>query len=247
MKNLGSVFSLLSNKYGAGQGLFDGGQVNLGPSIAIGWAGFLDVRFMLDSIGVLLLAAMLGAMIGFHPATRRTIDGLHEADMPHVYVMYAVIGAVIGVAVREFGMVVGVVVFGIGGLARFRSTTDSTRDTVRLILVTLIGLITGLGLLHFAVITSLLAFGLIYVFDSNPICRIRIEGMPMDRFSESAELYRKLLNDRHCKIIAEHRSLSKGRIEFIFRLRNGSARNELELAVRSVSADLRGNVDWEMS
>ena len=88
---------------------------------------------------------LLGALIGYHPATRRTIDKLHEADMPHVYVMYAVIGAVIGVAVREFGTVVGVVVFGIGGLIRFRSSTDSTRDTVRLIIVTLAGLIAGLG------------------------------------------------------------------------------------------------------
>ena len=39
--------------------------------------------------------------------------------MPKVYIMYAFIGAVIGVTVREFGMVIGVVVFGIGGLIRF--------------------------------------------------------------------------------------------------------------------------------
>ena len=126
----------------------------------------------------MLLATLLGALIGYHPATRRTIDKLHEADMPHVYVMYAVIGAVIGVAVREFGTVVGVVVFGIGGLIRFRSSTNSTRDTVRLIIVTLAGLIAGLGLLHFAVMITLFAFALIYVFDSSPPFRIRIEGLP---------------------------------------------------------------------
>src|SRR4029077_4153464 len=88
-----------------------------------------------------------------------------EADMPHVYVLYAVIGAVIGVAVREFGTVVGLVVFGIGGLLRFRSVADSTRDTVRLIIVTLAGLTAGLGLLHFAVIVTLFTFALIYVSD----------------------------------------------------------------------------------
>ena len=104
--------------------------------------------------------------------------------------MYAVIGAVIGVAVREFGTVVGVVVFGIGGLIRFRSCTDSTRDTVRLIIVTLAGLIAGLGLLHFAVMITLFAFVLIYVFDTSPPFRIRIEGIAEGRTADCAEAYR---------------------------------------------------------
>jgi len=55
------------------------------------------------------------------------------------------------------------VVFGIGGLTRFRSAADSTRDTVRLIIVTLVGLTAGLGLLHFAVIITLFTSALIYV------------------------------------------------------------------------------------
>ena len=133
---------LQADKAALGQGLFNGAQ---NPSAVLGWDGFLDTRFIADSLGILVLAAVLGAVIGYHPSTRRTIDRLHEADMPHVYVMYAVIGAIIGVAVREFGTVVGVVVFGIGGLMRFKSSTDSTRDTVRLIIVTLAGLIAGLG------------------------------------------------------------------------------------------------------
>ncbi len=142
---------LIADNSGPGQALFDGTHA---PAAALDWSGLTDVRFIANSVGILVLATVLGALIGYHPATRRTIGGLHEADMPHVYVMYAVIGAVIGVAVREFGTVVGVVVFGIGGLIRFRSATDSTRDTVRLIIVTLVGLTAGLGLLHFAVIIT---------------------------------------------------------------------------------------------
>ena len=162
-------------------------------ALVLGWGGFLDVRFILNSLGVLLLATVLGAAIGYHPATRRTIDKLHEADMPHVYVMYAVIGAVIGVAVREFGTVVGVVVFGIGGLIRFRSSADSTKDTVRLIIVTLAGLIAGLGLLHFAVIIIAFAFILIWLFDSSPPFRIRIEGLKWDHCGACAEAYRTIV------------------------------------------------------
>jgi hypothetical protein len=232
------------DKAGAVTGLFDGTQAS--PSTVLGWAGFLDTRFILESVGILLLATLLGALIGYHPATRRTIDKLHEADMPHVYVMYAVIGAVIGVAVREFGTVVGVVVFGIGGLIRFRSSTDSTRDTVRLIIVTLAGLIAGLGLLHFAVMITLFAFVLIYVFDSSPPFRIKVEGLPKGRTSDCAGAYRGILKSHGCGIISEHHSAEKERIEFVFRLPRRGTRDRLDAELRRIAADLRGEVDWEV-
>lgn len=220
--------------------LFEGAQRNLTLPVEIGWAGVLDV-------GILLLAATLGAIIGFHPTTKHTVDNLDEAELAPVYVMYAVIGAVIGVAVREYGTVVGFVVFGIGGLLRFRSATDSTRDTVRLIMVTLAGLIAGLGLLYFAVMTTLLAFALIYFFDSSPACRIRIDGLPMNRAADCANAYREQLKGHRYKIIAENRSFEKKRIEFVVRLPRGGTRGQLELALDAVAADLRGHVDLEVS
>ena len=230
------------NQSGA-QGLFDGQPA---PHVVLGWQGFLDTRFIVNALGVLLLAALLGAAIGYHPATRRTIDRLNEADMPHVYVMYAVIGAIIGVAVHEFGTVVGVVVFGIGGLIRFRSATDSTRDTVRLIIVTLAGLIAGLGLWHFAVIITAFAFGLIWLFDTSPPFRIRIEGLSKGRTLDCAQAYRLILKQHGCSIISEHHSAEKERIEFVFRLPRRSNRETLEAQLLTIAADLRGDVDWEI-
>jgi hypothetical protein len=243
---MGGILLQLPIQAAMGQTLLDGAQGTLVPSAALGWAGFLDLRFMAESFGILLLAALLGAVIGFHPATRRTIDHLEEADMAHVFVMYAVIGAVIGVAVREYGTVVGLVVFGIGGLIRVRSSTDSARDTVRLITVTLAGLIAGLGLLHFAVMTTLFAFALIYIFDTSPACRIRIEGLSMDRAAASAAAYREQLKVHRCKIIAEHRSAEKKRIEFVFRLPRRGTRDQLDAALGVIAVDLRGDVDWEV-
>jgi hypothetical protein len=227
----------------AGQALFDGSHA---PAAALGWSGLLDVRFILSSLGILLLATLLGALIGYHPATKRTIDKLHEADMPHVYVMYAVIGAIIGVAVREFGTVVGVVVFGIGGLIRFRSSTDSTRDTVRLIIVTLAGLIAGLGLLHFAVMITLFAFVLIYFFDTSPPFRIRIEALPKGRTLDCACAYREVLKAHGCSIISEHHSIEKERVEFVFRLPRRSSRMRLDAELCAIAIELRGDVDWEV-
>jgi hypothetical protein len=225
------------------QALFDTSQ---GPLTAVGWAGFRDTQFMANSFGALLLAIVLGAVIGYHPTPPRTVDRLQEADMPKVYIMYAFIGAVIGVTVREFGMVIGFVVFGIGGLMRFRTDTDSTRDTGRLIVVTLAGLIAGLGLPHFAVLTTVFAFVLIYAFDSNPVCRVKIEQLPADRIAESADVYRAVLQRQGCKIITEHKSGPKGRVEFVFRMPRRGRRDALHTALCGAPLDPRGEIDWEV-
>ena len=87
-----------------------------GQLSAPGWAGFGDFQFMAVSLGALLLATLLGALIGYHPMTPRTVDTLTEVDMPKVYILYAFVGAVIGETVREFGTVVGFVVFGLGSV-----------------------------------------------------------------------------------------------------------------------------------
>lgn len=224
-------------------GLFDTGNEKL---TAVGWDGFNDTSFMIDSIGALVLAIALGAVIGFHPTSRRTVDRLTEADMPKVYIMYGFIGAVIGVAVLEFGMVIGVVVFGIGGLIRFRTDTGSTRDNGRLIVVTLTGLVAGLGLPHLAVIITALAFLLIFFFDVAPACRVKIERLPTGRLHESADAYRAVLTDHRCKLISEHKSTSKERLEFVFRLHRSTTRDRLHLALCGLPPELRGDIDWEI-
>ena len=125
---------------------------------SIGWAGFLDTDALTQSFLALILATFLGAVIAFHPTTARTVDTRAEAELPKVLIMYALVGAVVGEIVLEYGMVVGFVIFGLGGLMRFRTDAASTRDTGRLIMVTLIGLISGLNLPHFAVMATVFAW-----------------------------------------------------------------------------------------
>jgi len=213
---------------------------------AIGWAGFLDGQFMFDSLAALLLATVLGAAIGYHPMMRRTVDSVTEADMPKVYIMYAFIGAVIGLTVREFGMVIGVVVFGIGGLIRFRSTTDSTRDTARLIVVTLVGLVAGIGLPHLAVLTTIFTCLLIWAFDSRPACRVRVDALPQSRLAECAQIYRDALAGQGCQIISERRYSSKGRLDFVIRLPGKATRDSVNGVLSTLPPDVCGDIDWEI-
>lgn len=217
------------------------------PLMNVGWRGFLDIPYILESLASLVLATVLGAAIAFHPMTKRTVDTVEEAELPKVYIMYALIGAVVGVTVLKYGLVVGLVVFGLGGLMRFRTEMESTRDTGRLIIVTLIGLICGLNLPHFAVLSALFAFGLIFMFDANPMCRVAIEDLPSKRVAEAADVYRAVLCGLGCKIMNEKKGFNRKRVEFVFRMPRSRTMESLQAELlRQVPVELRGEIDWEV-
>jgi len=215
---------------------------------SVGWRGFLDAPYMEQSFLALMLAVGLGMIIAFHPTTKRTIDTAEEAEMPKVYIMYALIGAVIGVVVLKYGMVIGFVVFGLGGLLRFRSIAGTTRDTGRLIIVTLVGLISGLNLPQFATLATAFAWVLIYIFDGHPVCSLEVSEIPKGRIKDAAEAYRRVLASLNCKLIAERRSFGKSRIEYVFRAPRNSTQEGLHNALcEQVPADVRGEIDWEIA
>lgn len=222
----------------------DGGNTMLH---AIGWEGFRDYPFLIESIASLALATILGAIIAYHPRIRRTVDTVEEAELPKAYVIYAVIGAAIGVTVLKYGMIVGFVIFGMGGLMRFRTITDNTRDTGRLITVTLLGLIAGLGMPHFAVLTAAFVYGLIYLLEQRPLCRLIVREMPEARVGEAAEAWRLALKGVGCGIINEKVSFEKEKVEFTFRCPHGAVQDNLRAQVMAnVPQDMRGEANWEI-
>ena len=214
---------------------------------SIGWAGFLDFPQIVEFMAALALAIALGAAIAFHPTTARTVDTREEAELPKVYIMYALVGAVVGEIVLAYGMVVGFVIFGLGGLMRFRTDTASTRDTGRLIVVTLLGLIAGLNMPHFAVIAAVVTWVLIYVFDGHPVCELEVHEIPEGRVKEAAAAYRAVLAELGCKLINEDKSFSKRRIDYVFRAPRASTQASLHKALcERVPVDVRGEMDWEI-
>jgi hypothetical protein len=113
-----------------------------------------DIGFLSSALPTPTLAAILGAIIAYHPRYRKTTDILEEIEVPKVYIMYAVIGSIIGILVVKYGLIAGFVLFGIGGLMRFRAVLQSASVTDQEIFVTLIGLACGLDLPHVAVLAT---------------------------------------------------------------------------------------------
>lgn len=224
-------------------GLGDG-RIELQPE---GWRGFTDVGFLLNAFLTLALAAALGTLIGYHPRHMRTADTLEKIDAPKAYTIYAVVGAIIGIMVLKYGLVIGLVVFGIGGLIRFRTDLRAAMLTGQVILVTLIGLSCGLDLPHVAVLTTVFAFILIYFIDARVTFRVEIRGLPEDKFVEAADAYHRVIESCRCHVVNEKKNPAKQRVVLLFQCPHELGRHEIEEAFDTrIEPAFRGTVDWEI-
>ena len=193
------------------------------------------------------LATLLAATIAYHPRSRKRVDSLEEAEAPKVYLTYAVVGAMIGLMVVEYGTVVGFVVFGIGGLFRFRTALPSPASTGRLILVTLVGLSCGLDLPHLGALATVFGFGLVLVLDRTLVCRVEVKGLGPDRLAAASQAYRAILDRHGVDVIRASRSFSRTRASFILRAPYGFDLEALEQAFEEeIASELKGSVDWRV-
>ena len=216
-------------------------------SLGEGWRGFTDLGFLANALLTLTLAAILGAMIAYHPKHVQTADTLEEIEAPKVFIMYAVIGALIGILVVKYGLVVGFVLFGIGGLIRFRTVLRSASLTGHVIFVTLIGLSCGLDLPHVAVLATVFGFVLIYVLNARITYRINVRALPPERIADAAAAYRGVLEQQGCRIMSEKKNPERERITFIFRNARDVTRRQLEdILETNIDASLKGFLDWEV-
>ena len=216
-------------------------------SLGEGWRGFADLGFLANTLLTLTLAAILGAMIAYHPKHVQTADTLEEIEAPKVFIMYAVIGALIGILVVKYGLVVGFVLFGIGGLIRFRTVLRSASLTGHVIFVTLIGLSCGLDLPHVAVLATVFGFVLIYVLNARITYRINVRALAPERIADAAAAYRGVLEQQGCRIMSEKKNPEKEKVTFIFRNARDVTRRQLEdILDTTIDASLKGFLDWEV-
>jgi len=212
-----------------------------------GWQGFTDFIFLGQAFLTLTLAAVLGAVIAYHPRYTRAADTLEELEAPKIYILYAVIGALSGIMVVKYGLIIGFVLFGIGGLIRFRTVLRSAHITGHVILVTLIGLLSGLDMPHIAVLATFFGFVLIYVLHARITYLIDIRALSQELVAEAAVAYRSVLEQQGCRVLSEKKNPEKGRCSFIFSVTPSITRGHLEDALESkIDASLKGSLDWEI-
>lgn len=223
------------------------GQRSLEPGDhLVGWEGFGDVVFMGQMAVVLVVAVLLSTVLAYHPSVRRKATTLEEFEQPKVFIMYSIVGAVIALLVKVQPSM-ALVVFGIGGLLRFRTNVKQAKDTGRVILVTVVGLCCGLELYVVAVLATITGWLLIYALEGQTVGRLVVQGLDRDIIGPAAATYAEALREAGCSILGEERNLDKGFVAFVIRTPRELDRASLEakLGDLDLPADQRGALAWE--
>jgi hypothetical protein len=213
----------------------------------IPWIGFLDGWRALDLVIVFLLAAALGAVIAYHPRTREKASTLPELEQPKTFIMYALVGAVIA-RIVEANPAMALVIFGIGGLMRFRTDVGPAKDTGRVILTAVVGVCCGLKLMVVAVTATGLGWILLWLLERETFTRMVVKGLAHELVVPSADAYRRVLLQSGCRIFGERKKFIEGQVSFVFAAPDPFDRERFEERLAMAIPDpLRGALDWDMA
>ena len=209
-----------------------------------GWSDFANGWQILDMCVVLLLALLLGAVIAYHPSTRRRVSSLEHFEQPKTLLMYAVVAAVVALIV-EVQPAMALVVFGIGGLLRFRTMVGEAKDTGRVILVTVVGLCCGLKIYIVAVPATVIGWLLIFALEQQIAGIIRVSGVGEQTMQEATRAYHTLIEGAGCKVIGVQTKFVKRETTFVVQAPPSLDRDKLQSQFDGMAPELRGVVDWE--
>ena len=219
-----------------------------GPADVLrGWDRFADVWFMLDMAVVLVLSVVLGGIIAYHPLARSKATSLAELEQPKTFLMYAMVGAMLGIIVPHYP-VMGMVIFGIGSLLRFRTNVGEAKDTGRVILAVVVGVAAGLKLIPVAVVATAFGWVIIWYLEKQDFGRMQVKGLSTEMIPRAAEAYRLLLVTSGCRILGEKKKFDKGLVSFVFTAPRRLDREGLERQFHvAIPVELRGSVDWDIA
>ena len=220
------------------------------PEVAVrgrGWSGLFQTGELIEYALGLIELFVLTALIAFHPsslAERRTRE---DFEAPRILFIYALIGMVIGFLIMHHGYLIGFVIFGVGGLLRFKTDIDSSADTTRLILVTLIGLCVGLDLPIVAVITTVSAWGILFALGRRAHFALAVRFDEKKAPPQSMEALAEHLAQRGFRLVKVSKSKFKPAADYVLAGPNGHGREALVREMDALAADRQtGIVDWRL-
>jgi len=180
------------------------------------WSGFLSWHVPVAIGFELLLATGLATIIATHPTNARSgwITEVDVAEQPKTLPLYAMVSVMVAEIVQIYPAM-AFVVFGIGGLLRFRTDMGQPKLTGRALLATILGLAVGLQLFPLAIMGTAFGWVLIYVMERATIVKLIVGGFTTETLLEAADAWREALNDAGCEVHSSVARASKGDIVIV--------------------------------
>lgn len=195
---------------------------------------------------VLGLAVCLGAALAYHPSARRKVTSRETLEQPKTFVMYALVGALAGHIV-SLNPAMALVVFGIGGLMRFRTDVGEAKDTGRVILAAIVGICCGVESFLVAVLATAAGWVLIWYLERQVIGSVTVHGVGTDGLTQVSAGYRRVLEALGCRVVGERLNAKKEQIEIVFTAPDSFDVKEASALVQGLPDAPRGVPTWEIS
>ena len=215
-------------------------RLSLGP----GWEAFLQADQYIHAALVLLTATLSGVVLAFHPVHRGRSLTLEDVEQRKTIVLYSTVGALIAI-ICTVAPSMAFVIFGIGGLMRFRTNTGESKTTGHTIMGTLVGLCWGLGLQLVAVLATIYFWLMIFALEAARVDRLHVLGIETINMARAAEAYREVLTRAGCRVLGHTKSFKKLQLTFTLRVPRNFTIDEVTKAATDLPPELRGIVDWE--
>ena len=165
------------------------------PTFVRGWDRLLEVRVILQICADLALALALASTIAFHPRRRGDALSAEQIEYPKTVLLYTVVGTMVA-AIVVLSPPMALVVFGIGGLLRFRTDVGTAHATGHVILTTLVGVACGLGRYPMAIVATLIGWILIWVLERSRYYRLVVDSIAVKAIEPTIVLYQDALRQQ---------------------------------------------------
>jgi hypothetical protein len=214
-------------------------KVSMGP----GWAAFLDPDRYWHYAVILLAATLSGALLAYHPVYKRRGATMESMELKKTLIIYTVVGALIAI-ICTVNPSMAFVIFGIGGLMRFRTQIGESKSTGHAIMGTIIGLCWGLGLEMVAVFATVYFWAMIFFLERTSIIELEVGGVKVSDMGRSAEAYRKAMAAAGAVICSHSKNFKKVQMAFVFKLPPKIPIDKVISEVDKIPEDLKGTPDW---
>jgi hypothetical protein len=208
-----------------------------------GWVQFEDPSQYLHYGLVLVLATTTGVLLAYHPVHRRRGLTLEALEQRKTVIVYSVVGALIAlVCAAEPSM--AFVIFGIGGLMRFRTDTGSPKATGLTIAATLIGLFWGLGMVLAATLATVYVWLLTYVLEASGIMQLNVGGIDVADMPQAASAYREAIVRAGGVVLGHNKLFKSEQLRFMVRVPRKVTLEQLNQQFAAIPEPLRGTHDF---
>jgi hypothetical protein len=211
----------------------------LGP----GWSGFSKPELYLKFTMILVAATASSALLAFHPVYRGRPTSLADLDLRKTLIIYGIVGALIAV-ICSVSPPMAFVIFGIGGLMRFRTDVGASKDTGHTIIATLVGLCWGLGLELVAALATVYCWIIIFALERSRPIELTVGGVGIPEMGRAAEAYRDAIKRTGGRVLGHAKDFKRSQMTFVFRLPRHSSEEALAREVAVIPDQLRGTPDW---